>query len=59
MSYAKAMKHARNVRKSRKQANMHFGFDTDSGRWPSVRSCPEYAAMLNIEGSRMLTTPPG
>ena len=36
MSYAKAMKHARNVRKCRKQANMHFGFDTGSGKWPAA-----------------------
>lgn len=28
MSYRKAMKHAANGRKSRKQASMHFGFST-------------------------------
>ena len=44
MSYQKAMKHARNVRKQRKQSRMYFGFDTGSGRWPSIwsltRDCP-------------------
>jgi hypothetical protein len=29
MSYEKAMKHS--IKKSRKQANNHFGFDTGSG----------------------------
>jgi len=28
MSYEKAMKHTANVRKCRKQASMHFGFDS-------------------------------
>lgn len=28
MSYTKAMKHAANGRKSRKQSTMHFGFST-------------------------------
>ena len=28
MSYHKAMKHARNVRKCRAQSRMHFGFST-------------------------------
>lgn len=28
MSYKKAMKHHRNIRKCRKQARMHFGFST-------------------------------
>lgn len=44
MSYEKARKHARNVRKSRKQGRMHFGFSTGSGSWPSPhaeeRECP-------------------
>jgi hypothetical protein len=35
MSYVKAMKHARNVRKSRAQGHMHFGFDTGS-TWPAA-----------------------
>jgi hypothetical protein len=30
MSYEKAMKHSRNIRKCRKQAKMHFGFDSCS-----------------------------
>lgn len=48
MSYAKAMKHARNVRKVRKQARMYMGFDTGSGHWPNPRRNPEVAAMITI-----------
>jgi hypothetical protein len=48
MSYEKAMRHARNVRKCRQQRRTHFGFDTGSGRWPSVWSSPTYAARLHI-----------
>lgn len=48
MSYAKAMKHARNVRKTRAQARMHFGFDSCTGKTPAARSYPEIGAMLNI-----------
>jgi len=48
MSYAKAMKHARNVRKCRKMSNMYMGFDTGSGRWPSIRSTPYGRAMCEI-----------
>jgi hypothetical protein len=48
MSYAKAMKHARNVRKCRKQSRMHFGFDVGSGSWPSIRSNPLFAAELEV-----------
>ncbi len=36
MSYEKAMKHARNVRKCRKQSRMHFGFDSCSHPTPSI-----------------------
>jgi hypothetical protein len=32
MSYEKAMKHARNVRKCRKQSRMYFGFDCCGGK---------------------------
>ena len=42
MSYAKAMKHARNIRKCRKQRNMHFGFDCASGAWPSIWTNPKF-----------------
>lgn len=35
MNYQKAMKHARNVRKCRKQSRMHFGFDSFSGKVPA------------------------
>lgn len=31
MSYEKAMKHARNVRKLKKQSRMYMGFDASSG----------------------------
>jgi hypothetical protein len=30
MSYEKAMRHHANVKKTKKQASMHFGFDTNS-----------------------------
>lgn len=48
MSYDKAMKHTRNVRKCRKQARQYMGFDTGSGRWPSSRSTPHMAAWLSV-----------
>lgn len=48
MSYDKAMRHTRNVRKVKKQANNYMGFDTGSGRWPAVRSNPYMAALLNV-----------
>ena len=48
MSYAKAMKHASNVRKCRKQKNMYMGFDTGSGRWPSIRGTPYGAALMHV-----------
>ena len=35
MSYTKAVKHARNVRKQRRQSRMNLGFDTGGGSWPS------------------------
>jgi len=47
MSYGKAMRHARNVRKTRKQGKMHFGFDTGSA-WPNPRNNPATAAWINI-----------
>lgn len=48
MSYEKAMKHSRNVRKCRKQARQYMGFDAGTGRWPSVRSNPYMVALLNV-----------
>lgn len=48
MSYAKAMKHSRNLRKCRKQGRNYLGFDTGSGRWPAARSNPYLAALLNV-----------
>ena len=48
MSYEKAMRHSRNVKKVKKQAKMYMGFDAGSGHWPSARSNPYLAAVLNI-----------
>lgn len=48
MSYAKAMKHARNVRKCRKMRNMYMGFDTGSGSWPSFRATPYGGALCEV-----------
>ncbi|MND11817.1 hypothetical protein D3C87_616500 [compost metagenome] len=45
MSYEKARRHS--IRKSRKQANNHFGFDTGS-RWPNVRRSAYMEAILEI-----------
>jgi hypothetical protein len=42
MSYAKAMKHYNNIRKCKKQRNMHFGFDSCSGPTPSIWSNPRF-----------------
>jgi hypothetical protein len=49
MSYAKAMKHTRNVRKCRKQANNYMGFDAGTGNWPNPRRNPEVAAMIQVK----------
>ena len=49
MSYAKAMKHSRNVRKCRMQSRMHFGFDTGSGSWPSGWGNPNVRPFLEIQ----------
>ncbi len=48
MSYEKAMRHTRNVKKCRKQRNNYMGFDTGSGKWPSARSNPYLARILEI-----------
>lgn len=48
MSYDKAMKHTRNVRKVRKQANNYFGFDTGSGQWPAAAAHPYLGPCINI-----------
>ncbi|HEX7121549.1 MAG TPA: hypothetical protein VF178_04195 [Gemmatimonadaceae bacterium] len=48
MSYAKAMKHARNVRKSRKQARMYFGFDSFSGPTRAAAASPILGPLMNI-----------
>jgi hypothetical protein len=48
MSYEKAMKHASNIRKRRKQASMHFGFDSSTIKeTPLSRSCT--VKLLNIK----------
>lgn len=48
MSYEKAMKHTRNVRKCRKQSRQYMGFDTGSGHWPGVGQSPYLMALLEV-----------
>lgn len=49
MSYAKAMKHTRNVRKCRKQSKMYMGFNTGLiGNFPSFRSTAYGAALCEV-----------
>ena len=48
MSYRKAMKHARNVHKCRKQARMHFGFDSSAGPTPAARANPLLSALIDV-----------
>ena len=47
MSYSKALRHARNVRKCRKQGRMYFGFETGS-RWKNPRRNPATAKAIVI-----------
>jgi len=48
MSYEKAMKHTADIRKRRKQASMHFGFDSSTIKeTPLSRSCT--VKLLNIK----------
>ncbi len=49
MSYAKAMKHAHNVRKCRKQGKMHFGFNCSDTPWPSGWGNPSIRPLLEIQ----------
>lgn len=46
MSYNKMLRHWSNPRKYKKSQPLHF--DTGSGHWPSPRSNPILAAMLDI-----------
>lgn len=48
MSYDKAMRHTRNVRKTRKQSRQYMGFDTGSA-WPNPRRNPKTDALLEIQ----------
>jgi hypothetical protein len=48
VSYEKAMKHTRNVRKSRMQGRMYFGFDTGSRWGRNPRQDPLFAALADI-----------
>lgn len=48
MSYEKAMRHAGNVRKCRKQSRQYLGFDAGSGSWPNPRRNPYLAALLEV-----------
>lgn len=49
MSYDKAMRHARNVRKLKKQANMFMGFNASTTPWPNPRRDPETALCIQIK----------
>lgn len=42
MSYEKAMKHHRNIKKCKKQSTMHFGFDSCSKPTKSIWSNPRF-----------------
>ncbi|NOS75368.1 MAG: hypothetical protein HOP36_12710 [Methyloglobulus sp.] len=48
MSYNKAMKHWKNIRKCKKQQHQYFGFACFTERTPSVWSNPAFACRLNI-----------
>lgn len=48
MSYEKAMRHAANVRKCRKQARNYMGFDAGSGSWPNPRKNPLRAREIEV-----------
>lgn len=48
MSYEKAMRHTRNVKKCRRQSRQYMGFDTGSGEWKNPRSNPYMAAWINV-----------
>jgi hypothetical protein len=48
MSYEKAMKHSRNVRKCRKQSGNYMGFDAGTGAWPNPRRNPETRLILQL-----------
>jgi hypothetical protein len=49
MSYEKAMRHTRNVRKVKKQSRQYMGFDTGSGPWPNPRRNPLFARVLEVQ----------
>lgn len=48
MSYEKAMRHAGNVRKCRKQSRNYMGFDAGSGAWPNARRNPLVAREIEV-----------
>lgn len=48
MSYEKAMKHARNVRKCRAQGRMYFGFASSSGQVKAVAAHAALGPLTNI-----------
>jgi hypothetical protein len=49
MSYEKAMKHWRNIRKCKKQQHQYFGFDCFPKNTPSAWSIPVFACTMNIK----------
>ncbi len=48
MSYDKAMRHAANVRKCRKQSRNYMGFDAGTGSWPNARRSPLRAREIEV-----------
>lgn len=48
MSYEKAMRHAANVRKCKKQSRNYLGFDAGSGSWPNPRRNPLRAREIEV-----------
>lgn len=48
MSYEKAMRHAANVRKCRKQSRNYMGFDAGTGSWPNARRSPLRAREIEV-----------
>ena len=48
MSYEKAMKHHRNIRKCKKQRGMYLGFAVSDEPWINPRRDPETALVIEI-----------
>lgn len=48
MSYEKAMRHGRNVRKCRKQSRQYMGFAVATTPWPNPRRNPTVGLLIQI-----------